>query len=341
MRRLRRWSIRCWAIGVPVLLAAAGCGTEPAAPDWRPVDLPATGTATVSEIARCADGWYAVGAVDGHPAAWRSADGRGFTVVPVTPRSAYGPEHELVSVACAAGRLTALGVAHGGAHGNRRSGTWSLRDGVLVEQVAPPELYGGPRDAGLARVAAGPAGFLVSGNHPGSTGWVSADGGEFRPGYADENLRAYDGAVTTAGFVLVGDRVWRSADGARWSVETPGLTLHRAATADGELLAAGPSGRRFELWGGPGWRRLVRFGDTAGTTPPHVVGLAPGPGGAYAAVASGTRLGLWLCQGDAARSVPLPVAPAHVPGARLVLATGDGQVVVGAGDGRLWFAQTR
>ncbi|WP_412539049.1 hypothetical protein R8Z50_24765 [Longispora sp. K20-0274] len=327
--------MRRWLPLVLAVLLLGGCTPSadgPERPGWRAVDVPGVDV-TVADVAACDDGWYAVGSAAGHPAAWHSPDGRSFTPVPVAPVSLYGPEHLLYAVACAGGHLAAIGRAHGGAHGNPRTGTWFLRGGTLTEQAAPVEQYGGPLDVGVFRISAGPGGFLIAGNHPGATAWLSPDGETFQASAADPDLLAFDGTPTADGPVLIGQRVWRS-DGTRWTASDPGPTLHRVSGT----LAGGVAGGRFELWDLQAGKRVAAFGSTAGPTPARVLGVAVVPGGAYVAVGAGARRTVWHQTADEVREVAVPFDAPHVPGGDLLLAAGHGQWVTGTGDGRLWFA---
>ncbi len=298
---------------------------------------------TVADVVACSGGWYVTGRDGEGPAAWYSADGRTFTAVPLAPVTVYGPRHLLYSAACTGDRLAVLGAAPGGAHGKPRTSTWYLKGGTLAEKEAPVELFGGPREAGIFRITAGPGGFLVAGNHPGATAWLSADGVDFRLAPAEENRMAIDGAVLPDGWVLAGDEVWRSADGTKWTVEKAPVAVQRLAWGDGQLLAAGVIGRTFELWAasrGGAWRRLAAFGQVGGETPARVLALSTVPGGdVYLTTGSGTQLRLWRWRAGVITELvlPDPVNLRHEPGALLPLAAGPGQLAVASRDGRISF----
>ncbi|WP_416903242.1 hypothetical protein [Micromonospora echinospora] len=190
---------------------------------WQPLTLPAPpgppGRLLVRDVVACADRWYVVGAVadavgDTRPAAWSSPDGVTWTALRMLPISHYGRQHVLYSVACRDGRIALLGAKSGGAHGNPRTATWRQSpDGALTEVAAPFELFGGPRAVNVARIAAGPSGWLIAGSRrDGAAVWSSADADRFalREGTAElagdgrGRTSAHDAAAGPAGWFLAG-----------------------------------------------------------------------------------------------------------------------------------------
>ncbi len=234
------------------------------------VTLPAAAPKVLRDAVRCGKRWWVVGALqaaggDPRPAAWDSADGRTWHSVTIVPHpgSFYGPRNVLYSVACANGRVAAIGAQSGGAHGNPRTSTWYQRpDGALAEVPAPFELYGGDEAVDVGRIAGGPGGFLIAGNRTsGPAAWLSRDGTRFvRYEVGEKGALARDGAVLDGRYVLIGaaapasgqgagGAVWESADGRRWarsSVEA--VELQRLTTFRGDLIAVGQRGDAFAAW---------------------------------------------------------------------------------------------
>ncbi len=369
---------------VLVALLLAGCTGTPSAPAapgprWRAGTLPAAGTVTLADLVACAGRWYAVGAVAGsdgvgRPATWESADGREWTSLTTVPATYYGTRHLLYAAACVGDRLGVLGAAPGGAHGNPRTGTWYLRGHALVEVPAPFEQYGGPRAAGVTRIGAGPAGFVIAGNRLdpgaglGAAVWTSADGVTYRLVEDDPALvstaalttAAHDAVTGPGWWLAVGDRAptrrgrtdrdpaaWTSRDGLHWSVldvpaTTEDETLDRVAPYGDGVLAVGTAGSAFAAWrGGPagGWRRTGRFGSTAGDAVPRVCALAADGDRIFATVATGPGIGLWqTTDGVRWERVPVPVAEPARPDRTLLVAATAGGTMIGTADGRLWYA---
>lgn len=388
MTRARRRAVG--AVLVSVLLLS-GCaegapprpGPEPLSLAWRQVVLPAppggAGRPMVRDAAVCGGRWFVVGAVGDssggtRPAAWTSADGVSWSVLRTDPRSFYGRQNVLSSVACRAGRVAALGAKSGGAHANPRTSSWyAAADGVLHEVRAPFVLFGGSEAVNVARMSAGPADFLISGNRiSGAAVWRSVDAERFSlveraPGLASDasgETWAFDAVAVPDGWLVVGgwlpvgriDRDvmgWRSADGLTWR-RVPAVApapdyeeLQRVAVVDGTSVAVGVRAGSFAAWrlGAGGW-------ELRGTLGPA------GPGGftgARSLVAQGDRLfcvtsggdgyALWLSAdlGSTWRPVSLPVgfAPSAVTsmavsgdGRRLVLLSDDGV------SGRIYLSET-
>src|SRR5690349_18264192 len=156
---------------------------------WRELSLPGPGTRLLRDAVSCGGHWYVVGGhagTDGEtsPAVWDSTDGRAWRSLILTPlaESYYGPRSVLYAVACANGRIAAIGSRSGGVHGNPRVSTWYQRpDGSLAEAAATFETYGGNTAVDVGRIAGGPSGFLIAGNRTGgAAAWLSADGTAFR-----------------------------------------------------------------------------------------------------------------------------------------------------------------
>ncbi len=252
----------------------AGPGTG-----WRTVPraVLGPGVTRIVDTAPLSEGVIAVGSVttDGKrvPAGWTSTDGTSWVRLSVVPKSPYGFESELTTVAATPdGRAAAIGQAVGGTHGNPRVGSWYLDGSTLREVVAGVELYGGPRQGSVDEMAAGPAGFLVVGSRTdrnektGAAVWRSPDAHdaftildtdpqlESAPG---ELVRAIGAAGSPSGYLAVGDRTvdgrldddavaWTSPTGLRWTRVSgsptafggPGAELAQLATSWGQGWAA-------------------------------------------------------------------------------------------------------
>jgi hypothetical protein len=125
--------------------------------------------------------------------------------------------------------------------------------------------------------------------------------------------------------------------------------LQRVLADRGGTLAVGVRGNGFGAWLGPGpgvagdWRAVARFGGFAGTGLPRVTGLAAGPNGdVYAVVGDGAAYQLWTStDGSAWTRGALPVSVPVGAADRVVLAGGDGRLLLAAEDGstsRVWFS---
>ncbi|BCJ44084.1 hypothetical protein GCM10010168_08970 [Actinoplanes ianthinogenes] len=269
---------------VTALLTA--CKSEPVEPAWATVELPGAAGATL-RAAACGDFWYVAGALPAaggtsRPAAWRSADAVTWTPVAFRPLpgSYYGPQQVISMVACADGRVTMLGGAPGGAHGNLRISSWrGLPDGRMAENPAPFETYGGDTAVDVAHLAAGPDGVAIAGNRSsGAAFWLSPDGGTFTlfenaPGLAGPGTAARDVVeLPDRRWLVAGSRngraaAWTSVDGTRWSrLDPPDAGVYtelQRVLIDGEdVLAAGPHGTSFGVWRlhGGAWSEVATFG---------------------------------------------------------------------------------
>ncbi|GAA3350936.1 hypothetical protein GCM10020358_78730 [Amorphoplanes nipponensis] len=344
MRAVRR-------LAALILLAVLG-GCAAAPPNaWTELSLPGPGTRLLRDGVACGGQWYVVGgraAPDGgtSPAAWASTDGRSWRSVTLAalPGSYYGPRSVLYAVACAGGRIAAIGSRSGGAHGNPRVSTWHQRpDGSLAEAAAPFETYGGDTAVDVGRMAGGPSGFLIAGNRTGgAAAWLSPDGTAFRlfenaPGLARAFAR--DGAVLDGQFWLVGGlgdapAAWSSADGASWRRaalpdEEGYQELQRVVRLGAALVAVGPRGDTFGAWRGPGWTAVGRFGRPDAT---GIRSLTVSDGRLYAATAGR----LWR-SADAGRSWLTVTTPRRARPLSAV-AGRDDRVLLIAGD-RAWLAR--
>ncbi|WP_422774161.1 hypothetical protein ACN28C_15565 [Plantactinospora sp. WMMC1484] len=374
---------------VVAVLIGAGCqgrrpesAPEPVRPQWQRVVLPAPagapGRLLVRDTAGCAGRWYVTGGVgtgagETRPAVWASSDGITWTSLPLAPKSYYGRRSVLYSAACEEGRLAVLGDKPGGAHGNPRASSWQQRpDGSLVEIEARFELYGGPTAVNVARMVAGPSGYLIVGNRSsGAAAWLSPDAGGFEiqegvPELATDargTTWAFDAAATAQGWLMVGgilppggriDRdplAWTSPDGHVWRREPVPATgeyeeLQRVVVVDGTPLAVGVRARTFGAWrrATDGWELAGSFGGRGPAGVPMVGALAVAGGGVLAAVSDGTSYTLWA-GGNGGRSWRPVTGPAPMPvgaGRDVSAVASAGQVVLAVDDGRegtVWTAR--
>lgn len=275
--------------------------------NWQQVSVPVPpgdpGRIVVRAATACDGKWYLGGGVatptgDTRPGMWTSTDARTWAPLPLAPITFYGKQNIFYALACKNGGLAAVGARFGGVHGNPRVSTWRLgADGTLSEIPAAFTLYGGGDAVNVARMGAGPTGFMITGNRvTGAAVWTSADGAAFeihenvKPLASDPGLdgAASDVAGTAGGWVVVGggtqagrgDRdpvVWTSADGAAWTrTVLPGSNdyeeLQRVVVSGEDVVAVGLRGGTFGAWrrpaGGEVWEALGAFGNTRPPTPP-------------------------------------------------------------------------
>ncbi|MGK5672594.1 hypothetical protein ACSNOB_07100 [Micromonospora sp. URMC 106] len=372
-------------LGVLAVLSA-GCdrapaepADEPLRPQWQALSLPAppgaAGRPLLRDAVACDGRWYVVGGLadaagETRPAAWSSADGASWSALPVAASSFYGRQHVLYAAACRGDRLAALGAKNGGVHGNPRTGTWALEPGGALREVpAPFELYAGPRAVSVARLAAGPAGWLIAGARvDGAAVWTSADGGRFTiregvPELAGDGRGrtvAYDAVAVPSGWWVVGavlppgatalaPLAWSSADGRAWrrvALPVPdgrGQAQRVASVGDGGLVAVGPVRDGFAAWrlAGGEWRRVGGFGGP-GPGVSSVDGLVAAGRGLVAVTGDGGGHGLWYSvdSGDSWRTMAMPGAvPDGGNSAVSVAARGD-RILLVADDGqesRAWW----
>ncbi|GIF72606.1 hypothetical protein [Asanoa siamensis] len=297
-----------------LLLAVAACTPgdpptpPPVSPQWKQLTLPmpagAAGRIMVRDATRCGQAWYVAGGVstpagETRPALWRTADpaaASGWAVVPVeTGDDYYVIRSVLSALGCQGGLVAAIGAKSGGAHGNPRVRTfYSRADGTLVGVPSLDfELYGGPRQVSVNRIAGGgPGGWLIAGNRAGgATVWTSPDATAFTihedlaplANSAELATSAVDTVAVPGGWVVAGagrpagriDRdpyVWTSVDSEVWTrIPLPGTVddeqaQRLARTPDG-TVAFGVAGTAFAAWSGDatgtgGWSGPKRFGNT-------------------------------------------------------------------------------
>lgn len=388
---MRSWWRRA-ALGVltgcAVLLAGCRSAESPAAspdpvrPRWQAVQLPAPpgppGRLMARDAVACGGRWFVVGAVADaaggtRPAAWSSGDGTSWSALPMRGKTFYGRQHVLYAAACRDGRIAALGARVGGVHGNPRTGSWVQGpDGALREVPAPFELFGGPQAVSASRLAAGAAGWLITGTRlDGAAVWTSPDASGFvlraglpeLAGDARGRTAAYDavavgsgwlavGSVRPAGGAAVAPVAWHSADGRSWrraALPAPdgGGTAERVALSGDAPVAVGPVRGGFAAWrlasmrptagagdgSGDLWRRVGGFG-SAGPGVLSVSGLVATGGMLVAATGDGGRRRLWrsVDAGASWREVTVPVV---VPGGgdtALAVAAQGDRVLVVADD---------
>lgn len=332
-------SFSCAIIALLAALSVSACSKP--GPSWQRLAVPA---ADLRDVADCGGRWWVAGGLrtssgDTRPAAWSSADGsawRAETFAPL-PSSYYGPKQVITSIACDGDRLVMLGAVPGGAHGNPRVSTWRLEGGVLRENQAPFETYGGDRAVDVSRMAAGPSGFAIAGNRSsGAAAWLSPDGRTFTlfenaPGLAGPTIARDAVALPDGRWMLVGGApvrnsadeqaaAWVGAGGRSWTRSDPPAAtgfneMQRAVRQGGDVLAAGSRGTSFGLWRwhDGAWTAGKTFGgDPGGVRSLTIAGGKP-------VVAGG---GLWI-DGDAVTTPGLPTAVAG-RGEMLLMVTADG-----------------
>ena len=159
------------------------------------------------------------------------------------PTTFYGRQNVVYTVACKDGaarggrraRPAARTATRGSAPGGRAA------DGALHEVSAAFELYGGPQAVNVARMGAGPAGFLIAGNRvTGAAVWTSPDGGEIHI-----HERAPGLATDSAGDdVGVRQRVRADRLDAWWAASLPaGRPTAMRSAGDRPTAATGPGCR--------------------------------------------------------------------------------------------------
>lgn len=371
-----------------VLVALAGCllgaCSDPPQPEpltvvWteRPLPVPAgaPGRSVVRDAVQCGEGWWVVGAVlldrpsetrDTRPAAWFSPDGRTWTSVGVEAHTFWGRRAIINSVACSRERIAALGARSGGAHGNPRVTSFRMAGDALVDVPAVFTQYGGISATNVGPIAAGPTGWLITGNRlTGPAVWSTDDPRGFtrvegEPGLTDDgDLESLAQGAGWSGeeWVLVGSGsrpgsrldpeplAWTSPDGLVWSPEEmpddDGVQdVQRVAILDdGRLLAVGRSGDGFAGWvrDDDGWGRAALFGAIAQEWrgAPYVASLAPTSAGVMATISTGTRYELWqTVDGRSWQQVDVPLSPQTAGDHTLMVAAGESLLVVAdAGDG--------
>lgn len=331
--------------GGPVAVLAAGCAPDPASvghgreDSWRRVAEPiftAGPSAAINGLVGPGDGypaWTAVGSMrDGGAApnravVWSSADGTRWGR---SDLDALGAQD---STGSAGARRQGLEVVVGTvttARGDRDAQVWTSRDGATWSAVP---LGGGSGDQSLTRVAAGPLGFLATGDDsqpgrrvpalwwsPDGASWSRAGPGPATPFSTGQSIRGV--AVGRLGMVAVGTidisgdvdaMAWFSADGATWRtvpLGAAGFTGPAAqvanavtATADGFVAVGSDAGaqRPFAVaWttaDGVTWRRQPPSPDMAelatGYSTGGVSAEAIAGSGPVVAVGGGYSLQVW------------------------------------------------
>lgn len=386
-----------WAALLAGLVTAAPAGCDADADDgrpdevvldWRAVDLPVPpgrqGRLAVRDATVCGDAWVLVGGVfmtsdRSRPAVWSSSDGSTWTSLPVAPKDYWAKRSVLTSVACREDGSTAMiGGKSGGAHGNPRVSSWYQReDGVFVDVIAGYTLYGGAEATNVSRIAAGPGGFLISGNRvSGAAVWTSADAREFAlHDDVPELVSGPDRATLAIGQVHDGERwvvvgsasltgrlarvpmAWTSPDGLTWTDEDVPRTdefndLEQVAVVDDELVALGLRGQAYGVWTREAdgrWELGEAFGAVQTSWgSPAVSSLVSLPTGAgqdrrlLASVADGESYQLWSSTApDSWSRVSVPLKP-EVGSERNLSVSARGQDVLLVADdganGRVWLA---
>jgi hypothetical protein len=349
--------VRRAAVLLLVLGSLAGC--SPASLAWQEAALPALpaqGAIMLRDAAWCGDSWLVVGALKDtaggtRPAAWTSTDGTTWTAGRMVPKTFYGEQDVMSAVACRSSSAAAVGGKSGGMHGNPRISSWRLDGGAWTEVPGEFELFGGNDAVNVGRIAAGPQGFLITGNRTsGAAVWRSPDAAGFTltqgvPGLASDatgSTWAYDGAADPGGGWLVvgavrpgGPLGWRSPDGKVWS-RVPAAGPGEMQRIAGSLSAGVVTGDRFQAWrlDRGSWRPAGSFGSVHPGGVAAVSSLTFAAGRYFALVCDGAGYGLWT-SGDGAEWTTSDL-PAQWParsdttvtmaadGSRLVLIADDG-----------------
>jgi hypothetical protein len=352
---------RAFAAAAVALLLAAGTGCtdapprpeqpEPVRPQWKPVELPMPpgppGRPMLREAAVCGDRWYAAGAVitdagETRPALWATTDptaAAGWAVVPVEATDYYAVRSILYAIGCRDGEIAVIGARGGGGHGNPRVRTfYETPRGLHDVPSTDFQLYGGPAQVSVNRMAGGPAGWLIAGNREsGAAVWLSPDATAFTivegaPVLASDaglSTAANDAVAVDGGWLVAGsgrapDRIdrdplaWTTPDGRTFTrVPLPGGPDDEAVqrvlrTADG-MVAVGVAGGGFAAWhgdasGAAGWRAAGRFGATGSGTIAGVESAAVVDGHVLAATVAADGHRLWA--GHPAADAPAADAPA-------------------------------
>jgi hypothetical protein len=385
---------RLLALVLAAGLLTTGCeppAPAPVDPQWKGVDLPMPpgppGRLMLRDVATCGGKWYVVGAIGGadgatRPAAWTSADATSWTSLRLTPlgdddaNGYYGRRAILYAIGCDGGKVAAIGAKVGGAHGNPRVNTWrQLADGSLAQVPADFELYGGPRQVNVSRVAGGSGGWLMAGSREsGAAVWRSPDAAGFEilegvaPLASDPEMitSASDAMAIGSGWLVAGtgrrparaDRdpvVWASPDGRQWRrlvlpATSDDEAVHRLLRVRGAVVALGVRGGSFAAWrtaeasglpaDGAEWRGPVTFGSTGVGTLAAVQSATADDALLVVTTvgADGHRL-WWSTNGEGWSSLALPADVPAGGDAATAAATADRRVLVTTDDGttsRAW-----
>jgi hypothetical protein len=330
--------------------------------EWSRIDLD-DGTAEVSDLITTTQGLVAVGRNESGAAAWYSADGMSWQQADIfgrRPRGPYGDRaelNELSQVFASGDNLLALGLP-----GYSQPVGYVSYDGGATWRKDPQFEWRDMRDIwweggwSINDVVAGGPGFVAraNGHIPGwglfipmDRMWTSRDGHVWHrlskdgPEWPDRIL----GLVAAGEHVYaVGDKVWHTRDGIRWSERrAPVQGMKGSATAllvDGEnLLATGYVGRsdnadarrpiRGRIWtldGAGEWTPVARMGPGSA-----VYDIGRYSFGTVAVGSEGHRVVAWL-QEPAGTWERLPFMEGHLSAA-VVAVEHDGRLLVG---GRLW-----
>src|SRR3954447_9815131 len=150
------FSRRTFLLGAGAGFALLACSTPPA----RVTTLDLEPRARVRDVRLHAGTWWASGSVlraDGvhSPRLWRGTSPDRLERGDLAPISLSGRQSELYSIGVGDLGLVAIGAQTGGFHAMPRSASWALQDGVLHEEDANFELFGGPRSLALVQACAG------------------------------------------------------------------------------------------------------------------------------------------------------------------------------------------
>ena len=271
-----------------------------------------------------------------------------------------------------------IGGKSGGAHGNPRVSSWYQRDdGVYVDVVAGYTLYGGAEATNVSRMAAGPEGFLITGNRvSGAAVWTSPDALEFE--LHDDIPEMINGADrvtlaigqvhdgqrwTVVGSASLTDRLarvpmaWTSPDGLTWTDERVPRTdefndLEQVTPLGDGLIAVGLRGQAYGVWTRDAegeWELGEEFGEvrTSGGSPAvsSLVSLADAGDDErrlLASVATGETYQLWSSTSPGTwDQMSVPVSPEVGSERSLTVAARGDDVLLLADDaaqGRVWVA---
>jgi actin-like ATPase involved in cell morphogenesis len=182
---------------------------------WRPVALPGTGAAALSDVAVAGGRLVAVGWTGAnnakHPAVWTSANGEAWSAVAPSPDLKADGLIELTAVVAApGGGFLAAGVDHK-ADKDGDVALFRSADGAQWQRAKADGLDG-PGSQQVQRIAAVPGGYVavgaaLSGARLGPAVWTSADGLHWQPAATRPSgsptlwavLRQADGSLLSCG----------------------------------------------------------------------------------------------------------------------------------------------
>ncbi|MGI8810386.1 MAG: hypothetical protein ACR2KK_21555 [Acidimicrobiales bacterium] len=321
--------------------------------------------------------WTAVGGVrDEHvtkPVVWSAVDGIRWTRADLD--TGVDRQGVVAAVVRRGGLAVAVGAAQTPG-GHRDARVWASEDGGPWRAVELATVAGGPGDQGMTSVAAGPVGFVAAGfDHSRPRGvpamWWSPDGMAWSrvgagPGSPFSAGQAINGvAVGERGAVAVGTiqtsgdidaMAWFSADGTTWRSVPLGLAGFtgpvkqeaRAVTSTVEgYVAVGADAnaerRVAAVWrsaDGISWQRQPASPDmgqlggesTAGISVAAVAGRGP-----VVAVGGAGSLRVWTSPDGRRWTWAQPPVEQRGSDLGALVATDGRGVVVGGGNGGLWF----